>query len=430
MMIYLYYGLFVFFALLLIRLKKNFIVLLPIFNVILDTSFNYFPTLGIVTFFRPMVYLVLFLFVYKKITYNPITKPFYLFFGYTLILVLFSSQIFYSFKGYMQVFISMMCFIIGFIYFTDRGKLNSLNKVALAVMVFTVFSSVMGYVYGIGTILEYTAKENPETIGLLRSFGTYSAAVVIGILPLVLSSFRKPFWRWIVFGSAIAVYVFILLNVRRTAIGIPIVGLLTYAWFIPNKSKIFSGLIVAALVLFVLSPFYFDTLSTRYMVREESGRFDEDFYKTEGRFVENISVFSDVFAFNDPIRSFFGSQIYASGREDEGNIRMYHSDPASLLAGTGIIGFLLYVYLLVKVFNFRKRFKNFSSPHFRLYKATFYSLFYILLFVSLNGSLLVVTMRTIIFLFLGAILSLMIRGEQLHNEETSRINGLPKYNHQ
>lgn len=424
-----YYVFFIFSFFFLLYKKRDFIVYLPLFYLIYETSFNYFPTLTFITYVRPIVFSVLLIFYLNKISINAITKPFFIFWGYTILLVFFSSEIFYSFRGYTQVFISMMCFVLSFLYFNNRIKLDSLNKTAFAVLVFSVFSSLIGYVFGIGTVLEYTASNNPETIGLLRSFGMYSAAVIIGILPLVISSFRRPFWRWMVYAFAITSYIFILLNVRRTAIGIPIVGLLTYAWFIPQKSRFISGVIFGGLILLLLSPFYSDIFIGRFTVREEKGRFDEDFYKTEGRYMENLEIFSEAFSFEDPLRSFFGTNIYASGRKGKELSRMYHSDPANLLAGTGIVGFTLYIYLLIRLFKYGSFFKSPKSSQYKLYKATYYSLLFILLFVSLNGSLQVVTLGSILFLFLGALLSLMYHGKVVKPETIITKNGLPQYSY-
>lgn len=387
--------------------KKEFIIWLPLFYIIYETSFNYFTTLSIVTYIRPLLFAILLAYYYKKITLNFVTRPLFRFLLYTLLLIPFSSEFFYSLKGYMQVFISMMCLVIGYIYFDRKTKLDLLNKIALGVLLFTIFSSIMGYFFGIGAQLEYTVKKGPETIGLLRSFGLYSGAVIIGILPLVVTSFQKSFGRWLLFGTAIITYIFILLNVRRTAIVIPLIGLLTYLWFIPNKKKIISGLVIGIGVLLLLSPYYEKTLLRRFEIRENAGRFEEDFYETESRYIENINVFEKVFSFDNPIKSFFGSKIYASGREGDSRTRMNHTDLANLLDGTGIIGVILYVLLYFQLFKAPKRIKVRLNRNFDLYKSTYYGLLFISIFASIGGSLMNVTLRSILFLYMGAMLSMM-----------------------
>jgi hypothetical protein len=277
-------------------------------------------------------------------------------------------------------------------------------------LIFSVIATAIGYLFGIGRVLEYTGSDS-QKIGLLGSSGLYSAAVSIAILPLVITSFKRPFWRWILYLSAVIVYIFILLNIRRTAIFIPIIGLLTFAWFSVKKSRVVSGIILAFGILVALSPYYQDKLFQRYQVREQQGRFNKDFYKSEGRYLENVNLIPDVLSFKDPVKSMFGSTIYASGREEEdGKLRgrMYHSDPASLLAGTGLIGLLLYCYFYYSLFRYGKLFNYTSSSQIKLYKATYFSLLFVSLFASLNGSIMVVSLRSIIFLYMGALLSLTV----------------------
>lgn len=398
-------------------MNKHFVVLLPAFNIIMDSSFSYFPTLSIVTYIRPVVYLILFLYFAKEISFNKLTKPLFYFLSYTFLLVLFSSEMFYSFKGYMQVFISMMTFVIGLVYFNSVHKLNLLNKSILFVLIFSVAATAVGYLFGIGRILEYSGKE-ADTIGLLGSFGLYTAAAAIALLPLVLTSFRKPLWRWILYGSALIVYIFILLNVRRTAILIPVVGLLTFAWFNPRRTKIVSGIIMALGFLILLSPYYEDKLVERYNLRKEQGRFDEDFYKTEGRYLENIDLIAEVISFKDPLKSLFGSKIYASGWQDGQTTRQMHSDPAGLLDGTGILGLILYFLIYLGLFKTPGLFKQSNSSRYLLYKSTYFSLLFMSLFASLNGSLMIVSLRSMLFLYMGALLSLMYRySDDLTNQQ-------------
>lgn len=393
--------------------RKNGIVWIPIFYVVLDSSFSFFPSLSIVTYIRPIVFLFISLFLIEKIKFNWLNRYLFIFLIYTLVLVLFSSEIFYSFKGYSQVFISMMCFPLGYLYFDSTDKLRILNRSLFYVILYSVFSSAIGYLFGIGRNFDYDSISDPESIGLLGSGGLYSAALAIGLIPMLLTTVTRPFWKWVLYISSFAAYVFILLNVRRTAILIPIVGLLTYAWFAPRKSRIFMGVVFIGFLLILSSPLYLDKLISRYNVRAEKGRFDEDFYKTENRYEENIYLISTVFSFDDPLTSLVGNKIYSSGRTDDVLTRMYHSDSANLLAGTGIIGVFLYIMVYIAFFRFPRFCKNSNNQKIGLYKTTYYSLLLMSLFVAMNGSLMLVSLRSIIFLYMGAMLSLMYREKQI-----------------
>jgi hypothetical protein len=302
----------------------------------------------------------------------------------------------------------MMTFIIGLIYFDNIKKLHELNKTMLILLLFSLGASAIGYIYGIGKYFDYDKSLDPQAIGLLGSSGLYSAAVTIGILPFIAKSLSKHFHRWLLYSSALIVYIFILLNVRRTAIMIPIIGLSTFVWFYQKKGKIVSLMIISLILLLILSPLYKDKLIERFKARQEQGRFEKDFYKTESRYTENIIVFSNAFSFKNPLRSIFGYEIYASGREKTAGNRMYHSDSANLLAGTGILGVFLYILIYIKLFKLTKCFKYSTIPQVNLLKSAYYSLLFISLFVSLNGSMTLVSLRSFIFLYLGAILSLIL----------------------
>lgn len=402
------YYIFFFISLIaLLKMERNFIVILPVFNVILDSSFSFFPSLSVVTYFRPVIYLILILYFARDIKVNGLNRQMFIFLAYTFILVIFSSEFFYSLKGYGQVFISMMMIVLGFIYFDTQDKLHTLNRSLLFVLLFSVISSALGYAFDIGRTLEYSTE---ETIGILGSGGLYSAAFAIGLLPLLIRSFNKPLWRYLLLVSSVAAYIFILLNVRRTAIIIPLVGLISFSIFIPGKSKVITGLIIGVLVFIILSPIYADTLLRRFELREEKGRFDKNFYQTEARYIENIEVYSNAFSFREPLKSLFGSGIFASGRVGgEIGTRMLHTDIANLVGGTGIIGLIIYVIFYLKLFGYIYYLKLPVSQQLHLYKSSYYSVFLISLFVALNGSLMLVSLRTLIFLYLGASLSLLYR---------------------
>jgi hypothetical protein len=264
----------------------------------------------------------------------------------------------------------------------------------------------LGYAFGIGRVLEYTIFSDDlvdESVGLLGSSGMYSASFIIGITPFLLSYINKIHLKYFGIALAIITFIFILLNVRRTAILIPIVGLVVYAFYIPNKGKIMTGLFFSLILMLALSPIYTDKLMERFNFRQEQGRFDSDFYKTEGRFYETTIVYEEIMSFEDPILSLFGERIFASGWIDkEKQPRMLHSDPAVLIYGTGIIGFIIYLLIYFKLFSLIPLGLT-NNKFIGTLKGAFYTVIFISLMASLNGSILLMSLRSLIFLFLGLI---------------------------
>lgn len=402
-----FYIFFIIIFICILYLREKSLAWLPLLYIVLDASFTYFTTLSVVTYIRPAIFIVIMTFFIRKLSINRLNKPSYLFLAYTLLLVFISPQLFYSLKGYMQVFISMMAFPLGFIYFNCREKIKILNKSVIILLIFSLVVTAIGYIFNIGRNFDYSKNSEYESIGLLGSGGLYPASFAIGIIPFIIRYVNSKSWRIIIIIAAILMYIFVLLNLRRTAILMPVVGLLTYFLFTPNKFRIAAGVILSLLILLSLSPFYSEVLLTRFKIREEKGRFDPDFYKTEGRYLENIEIVNKVMSFNDPVKSLIGYKVYASGRGEKDRVRMYHTDSAVLLGGTGLLGFVLYIIIYIKFFNWGKLLK-YASINARLLRSTYYSILFMSIFISMNGSITLVSIRTLIFLYLGVLLSFTI----------------------
>lgn len=73
----------------------------------------------------------------------------------------------------------------------------------------------------------------------------------------------------------------------------------------------------------------------------------------------------------------------------------------------------------MKLFHFGRYKSKKNNSQYKLLKSSYFSLLFISLFVSLNGSLTIVTLRSIIFLYMGGILSLMnsirVRSSKQHS---------------
>jgi hypothetical protein len=372
----------------------------------MDASFSVFESLSVSTYMRPLIYFILFYYFRKHLFKITWYKPIYIFLTFSFVLVVFSSEFFHSFKAYLQVFLSMMIGVIGFVYFDSREKIANLAKMLIICLAISSIMAFLGYAFGIGRVLEYTIFSDEledESVGLLGSSGMYSASFIIGVTPFLLSYINKMRLKYFGIALAIITFIFILLNVRRTAILIPIAGLVVYAFYIPNKGKIMTGLFFSLILMLALSPIYTDKLMERFNFRQEQGRFDSDFYKTEGRFYETTIVYEEIMSFEDPILSLFGERIFASGWIDsEKQPRMLHSDPAVLIYGAGIIGFIIYILIYFKLFSLIPLGLT-NNKFIGTLKGAFYTVIFISLMASLNGSILLMSLRSLIFLFLGLI---------------------------
>jgi hypothetical protein len=301
----------------------------------------------------------------------------------------------------------MIFFVIGFYYLNDTEKLQKLNNTLIIVLIFSLIVTAVGYLFNIGKRLEYTIKieDAEDRVGLLGSGGLYTGGLIISLLPIIIPKIKRYTIKLIVIISAIILFIFILLNVRRTAILIPLVGLLTYVLFTPRKIRIMLSYILSLIFLILFSYFYEDLLIQRYQIREKQGRFKKEFYKDESRYLENVQLYKEYIKFEEPLKSLFGIGVNIFAEHVDNNKvvkRMYHSDIAKLLSGSGFIGLILYINIYIFILRLLKKNRKIDTNLKKL-RAIGYSLIFISLLVSLNGSLTLVNFRTVLFLYLGAV---------------------------
>ena len=212
---------------------------------------------------------------------------------------------------------------------------------------------------------------------------------------------------WFLWLISAGLYIFIILNVRRTAIMIPIIGLVSYLIFSRAQIKMIRYLILFSVTLAILAPVYRPLLEKRIEARAEKGRFEKGFMKTESRYIENLRMLKQIREFDNPtaIITGIGHNIFAEHIEN-GKIvrRLYHSDTAKLAYGAGLIGLLLYLVVYGQLLHMILRIPGIRALN--QYKAAALTLWIISIFVSFNGSISLITFRTMSFLLLGAFIGM------------------------
>lgn len=401
------YAFYLFLFFWVINKKTDFIYLIPIFGLGMDMSFNYFGGFSLPAYIRGIIFLLFFINARKYITANPLFMPFYLFFWWITFLLVQSGEFLYSFKAIIQVIFSMLVFIVAYNFFNSGEKIKRLLHSLFWVLVIALLATSAGYLFGIGQSFDYLSKydEEEDIIGLLGSSGLYSPGVVICLLPLIYQSDPPKYQKILLPFISVVLFIFMILTIRRTVILIPIVGMLGLLIFNRKKAKIITILLSVAVLMIISYPLYDQVLTKRFEKREKSGRFEEDFYKTEQRYVENLEMIEKIAKFDEPAKVLFGigNNIFAENIT-EGAIarRMYHTDPAKLFYGVGLVGILIYSMIYFYLFNKIRKIPN--SKVYSDYKAAAFAIFLILVFVSINGSINIITYRSIAFLLLGAIL--------------------------
>lgn len=397
--------------LVLMKMKWRFIFFLSLFNLLADMSFTFFQGFSAPTIMRAAINFIFLLYAAKGLYTVKIRNYFYLFFAFVLIMLIFSQTFIFSVRVTAQVIMSMGMFLVGYAVFKNIEEFSNLLNDLKPIIYVALIATAIGYIFNIGRSLEYTVdkinKADAENVGLLGSGGMYVPGIVLGLLPLLLRTHKRLIGKLMLIGAASVLYLLILLNVRRTAILIPIMGLFGFFVYMPSKLKlrIFKYVFIVAIALLLAYPLYSKILNRRYKIRESSGRFEKGFYKTEPRYLEYFQMFDAIQNFDDPLKVLFGAgnnlfvDTNAYGIQ---TTRMIHSDIPKIFYSLGLVG--LFLYFLVYLSILREIISIPAIGDLKDIKAACLGLFFISILVSLNGSITLFSFRALNFLLLGSFL--------------------------
>lgn len=402
---------FVFSFLILVKLQWKFIFILPLFNLIADMSFTFFEGYSAPTFMRAGINLLFLFFTFGFAKMGNIRRSMYLFFFLIIVQLLLSHEFRYSSKTVTQVIISMAMLFAGYSVFLNHTGFDLLIANLKYIIYAAIIAALFGYLFNIGRWLEYTVEKSsgltPENVGLLGSGGMYVPGVVIGLLPMILKLHKRKGEKIFIIGAAILLYIFILLNVRRTAILIPILGLLVFFYYTTPRFRlrIVTYLGIGFLILILSYPLYSGILNKRLEIRKERGRFEADFYKTENRYTDFEQMMQAIRSFDQPVKVIMGigNNVFVDvNAYGDPSRRMIHPDIPKIFYSLGLLGLLLYFLIYLSIL--REIIKIPSIGELKDIKAGCFGLFIISVVVSVNGSITIFSFRTFIFLLLGAFL--------------------------
>jgi hypothetical protein len=408
--------------------KVRFLVFLPIILMLFDVGFVFYESGSIITYFKAIIVIVFLVLNFKELTkYFLFNKYIIIFSLYVLILLPFSNEFETSLRNTIKAIPQFFYFFVGIHFFRSKKEFDALSLAMIFLIVISFIGSIVGYMWGIGGSFAY-GVDDLGSAGLLSGGKFYPVAISVTILfafiafkEIKFNFLEKTIFLTTTFGS----YVFILLSMRRTAIALPIIGILTLMF---QNRQLFSKnlkIVIIMVVLFsITSPLYINMLTVRFERRKEMGRFEENFYETEARYVSTVKILQDIASFNNPTKILFGTNVLAGGWKGGEAHRMLHADQEQLLDTTGIFGFLLYILIFIKFYLLYKRMKVFEkkSQIKHLYSSMFLSIILISVAIMLNGSLFIVTFRTIAFLYMGALV-----GQLIHTRNNLTIYNNPDF---
>jgi hypothetical protein len=177
---------------------------------------------------------------------------------------------------------------------------------------------------------------------------------------------------------------------------------------------LFKKLIYLLILLFLTSPLYWDLLINRIEVRAEQGRFEKDFYQSEGRYLEVKYLFDQVLNFNNPQEVLLGLRAFDSRGIVGDNLRQFHVDFTLIAFTLGFVGLIVYLLIHLKILiQLRDIFKDLARNKFLLlrYKTHIISGFVLLfssMLTSIGGQMYHVSFRVLIFMTLGVIIKFLL----------------------
>ncbi len=385
-----------------LRTKKNFILFLPIINVISDSAIYFSSGSLLNTGDLRAIFVCAYIFHYftnYKIKTSVINSTIILFFLYCILNILLqSSNISYSLQYSFKIFITLFLFIIA------KNHINSLSQ--LSIFCTNIFIALL-------IQLCVTIFSNIFKIGdsqyLKDSFyeGTGGAPVVIILFSLItipLFLFLKQIYsekinKKIIISAVVISIVIILISMRRTTIASLLVTILFFALTHNNKKAVLKYITLMLTFLVALFPFFAKKLYDIYEFRfvKHSKTLDQ-----EGRYKETQMVIKQIYNFD--LKSFFGIEPFNSYGYNMAQFhidRQFHTFHTILLHGVGIIGFTIYIALFTMIFIkirlLRKKCKNYS-----LLYITSLILFFAYIVQIISFGIEIISLNSIVFIFIGA----------------------------
>lgn len=408
------------------RQQYIFVLSIPIINVVADSTQDYFEAgLASLGYIRALI-ILFFLSIYFKDFYrkNTLNNLIIVSLGYFFILGFFSSNLLYSQAVFLKYLIGLMMFPVGYYYIRTKGQYQGFLRTMYHVTCIYVFFLIISNIFSLGSS-DYL--EESVYFGAGRVNMTKSLVLLVLMFPLLLDYDKRKKINILPLLIMVIAVIFILLGVKRSALLSLFIGFFVYYSIAPVKTRVTKGLFVFALILLLTSPLYFKSLEQRFITRQEAGRFDySKAEEEEGRVIELQQVL-DAFTEGNLGYKLFGAEFLNSMTLFQTK-RMLHTDYATILAGAGVLGLLLFfsIYYLI----YKKSYYLFKAFRSDLEKknimAVSISLLIAMLISGIGGTVTEIGIRSLAFLFWGASFSYLehelngIKYERLYPDISTR----------
>lgn len=325
---------------------------------------------------------------------------------YLYCLSIFSSKFLYTLSNLASTTIWMLILPLSFLVINSIDKfkklMNSISLVAILYIVNIIISTLFN-------IKGKSYSREIFDVGNVFTEGLNSMAYLLTAAPLIL--YLNPKYKRVIIITSVIIFILVLIQLKRISIIAIFAGFIINLIYSQNRVNIFFGLIVSTLFLFFAYPIFEKTLQKQIKARER--RLSTQNIEEEGRYQETFVVLDEIVFSSDPIRLFFGKEIfnspgnYANGRYGR---RMIHNDYNAILHGSGIIGLALFILWPIPLFLFYRKIKVYTKFYFEDKKlfdymnVTFISFLIMGYILSISGGVNAILFNSIRMAVLGAIL--------------------------
>ncbi len=385
---------------------KKILLFIPIFIILIDILNYYFIPEGVGEIFRAIVLYLVFLYFFVSkggIVLDYAYKGFLFFFFFVFFDALInSSNLFISISGSLSIFISTSYYLLSYSTFKHRTDISS----------FSIWFSVIPLLFFINLILFTTLGLGDPVYGsntTIRVGNLHHSRIYSGSLVILLSFVLMRYSKLKLLHSLLIylLFVILLLSMRRTALLIIFLGLIIYL-ALYKKTNVLKYLFLTFLFLILTFPFYKNQLNEVLEARGSRVSANEEALEEETRYLEVIVVTNKIFSFTDFAYSLFGTEFlnsigtYSTPEIKMPNDRILHTDYAVIIHGAGIIGFVLYIIFSLLLFNPMVKYIKYFGFKNEITILTL-MMFSTFLLVTISGSILNITFRTMYFIIMGAL---------------------------
>jgi hypothetical protein len=377
------------------------VLALPLLNAMVDATTNYFPD-GVISpssvRLGAMLLVTAYLF-FRRVPKNITAAAMLVCLTYMLLRSAYTAQPLYSLTGYIKFALGFVAILIGQLYIRSAADLRALCWAITVAAIFVIAQLIVAQVLGVG---ESLYLDDSFYLGGAMANSLYYLGVSILVVPLLLRGEARWFVRGVVVIAALIGFAFLVVAMKRAALGGVLIGFIVYGLLTPRRSRPIKYATLALIALAALSPVLAPRLLPRLEVRfSESQRLER-----QGRYQESLVVVNQ-FINGTPAHAVYGSELFNSAYS-LGVRRQLHIDFNIILYGSGAVGLVLYLTVFGaawqqyrRAFVFLRRRRLAAMKELR---AVFFAVAAFGLLVSFSYSLLATGYRSVLFLFLGGVL--------------------------